>query len=167
MFLTKTLPALARRPQGSTAAAPQSDAAGRTPALTLVPRWARALRLLFATALLLGAALPQAAAQTSPPTLLVSGLITALGPSPVVDGLGTVTVGTASGPFTFLVTGQTVITRDGRPATYGSLQRGDFCKATVTSNGIMWVAAQISDSSGVAAARARMTRSSMVGNRRR
>jgi hypothetical protein len=168
MFLTKALPALTRRPQDTAAAPPQPEAAGRTPVAVLVPRWVRALRLLLATALVLGGAgLPQATAQTSPPTFLVSGVIMALGPSPVVRGLGTVTIGTASGPFTFLVTAQTVIVRDGRAATYGSLRRGDFCKAAVTWNGTVWVATQISDSSNVAAARAAMTRAAMPGTRKR
>jgi hypothetical protein len=168
MFLTNAQPALARRPQDTAAAPPQPEAAGRTPVAVLVPRWVQALRLLFASALLLGGVgLPPAAAQTDPPTFLISGVITALGPSPVLGGLGTVTVGTASGPFTFLVTTQTVIVRDGRTATYGSLRLGDFCKAVVTWNGTVWVATQISDSSNVAAARAAMTRASMRGVKKR
>jgi hypothetical protein len=170
MFLTKALPALARRPQGAAAALPQPEAAGRPPSPALVPRWA-ALRLpqglLLASALLLGGAPLPAAAQTTPPTFLVSGVITALGPSPVLGGLGTVTIGTSSsGSFTFLVTAQTVIMRNGLPAKYGSLRLGDFCKAAVTWNGTVWVATQISDSSNVAAARAAMTRSLMLRNRR-
>jgi hypothetical protein len=112
---------------------------------------------VFAGSLLLVAmGLLASPAQAAPPTFLISGPITALGPSPVVGGLGTVTLGTVNGPFTFLVTAQTVITRDGKPATYKSLRVGDFCKAAVTWNGNVWVASQVWDTSAVkAAARAR------------
>src|SRR5262245_1529656 len=85
--------------------------------------------------------------RAAPPTFLVSGTITAMAPSPVVGGLGTVTLTTAQGPITFLVAAQTVILRNGQPATYNSLRIGDFCKAAITWNG---VASQIWDTSVVA-----------------
>jgi hypothetical protein len=112
-------------------------------------------RIVLAGSLLLVAlGLLAGPAQAGPITKLVSGPIMALGPPPVPGSLGTVTVSTVQGPFTFLVTAQTVILRNGQPATFNSLRVGDFCKAAVIWNGNLWVASQIWDTSGNALKRA-------------
>jgi hypothetical protein len=65
-----------------------------------------------------------------------------------------VTVSTANGPVTFLVTAQTVILRNGKAATYQSLRLGDTCKAAINWNGSMDVASKVWDTPGTALQRA-------------